>query len=249
MATGLPKRLKQEPLIDAIFEVRFSSNVPASMVVPGLLFNALEGNKTLDSLPISQLPKHVRDADPSLKFAPISRIDWKQFLVSVGDHSLSVSCKYPYVGWEKFKPAIITVMNALNSSRIIGTVERYAMKYIDMIPASSNQQKVSMINLKLQIAGHDLEKEPYQLRIEIPKDGYIHAVQIVSEAKATLHTGKEMEGLIVDIDSISLQDSISMESLLSDFSEKLDKLHVSNKAMFFDCIAPETLQLLEPVYE
>jgi len=248
MAMSLPKRLKKEPLIDAIFEVRFSSNVPASMVIPGLLFKTLVGEKKLDSLPISQLPKQVRDADPNLKFAPVSRIDWEQFFVHVGDYSLSIACKHPYAGWSKFKPAIITVMEALPPD-IVGAVDRCSMKYVDMIQAANNQQKVSMINLKVDIAGHELKKEPYQLRIEIPRDGYTHAVQIVSEAKAILHTGKELEGLIVDIDSILPQDGIPLGSLLEGFSEKLDKLHASNKAMFFDCITPDTLELLEPVYE
>jgi len=248
MASGLPKKLKKEPLIDAIFEVRFSCRVPASMIVPGILFNALTGEKKLESLPISQLPKNVRDADPNLKFAPISRIDWGKYFVNVGDYSLSISCKYPYVGWSSFKPAIITVINALHSSNIVGMVERCAIKYVDMIPLSDNKQKVSMINLKLGIAGHELKQEPYQLRIEIPRDGYVHAVQVVSSAKAKLHTGKEMEGLIVDIDTFSLQ-NISMQSLLEGFSEKLEALHASNKTMFFDCITPDALKSLEPIYE
>lgn len=249
MATSLPIKLKKEPLIDAIFEVRFSSKVPASVVVPGFLFTKLEGEKTIESLPISQLPKLVRDADPNLKFVPLSRIDWKLFFISIGDFSISVSCKHPYSGWASFKPAIVAVMKALEESNIVNAVERYSMKYVDMIPSSNNQQKVSMINFKVSIAGHELEKEPFQLRIEIPRDGLVHAVQVVSSAQATLHNGNVMEGLIVDVDSFSAQDGISMQSLLEGLEEKLEAIHSSNKAMFFDCISLETVESLEPIYE
>lgn len=249
MASGLPIKLKKEPLIDAIFEVRFSCKVPASVVVPGSLFNSLDGEKTIESLPISQLPKPIRDSDPNLKFAPLSRIDWNNFFISIGDSSLSVSCKYPYCGWVNFKPAIVTVMKALEVSNVVSAVERYSMKYVDMIPSSSNQQKVSMINFKVSIANHELEKEPFQLRIEIPRDGLVHAVQVVSSAQATLHNGTVMEGLVVDVDSFSDQKGISIQSLLEKFNDKLEAIHGANKAMFFECISPKTLESLEPIYE
>lgn len=249
MASNLPIKLKKEPLIDAVFEVRFSCAVPASIVVPGSLFNNLEGEKTIESLPLSQLPKLIRDADPNLKFAPLSRIDWNNFFINIGDSSLSVSCKYPYCGWKLFIQAIEDVMRALEKSNVVTAVDRYSMKYVDLIPASSNRQKVSMINFKVSIAEHQLENEPFQLRIEIPRNGLVHAVQVISSAQATLHTGIVKEGLIIDVDSFSDQKGISIQSLLNGFTEKLETIHKANKAMFFDCISPETLELLEPQYE
>ena len=249
MVTRLPKKLKKVPLIDAIFEVRFSSKVPASVVLPGFLFNALKGEKNIEPLPIAQLPKLVRDADPNLKFAPLSRIDWQQFFISIGDYSLSISCKYPYSGWSNFKPAIAEVVGVLNESNLVEAVERYSMKYVDLIPSSDDQQKVSMINFNVTIAGHNLKKEPFQLRIEIPRDGLTHAVQVVSSAQATLHNGTIREGLLVDVDTFAPQDGIPMKSLLEGFSDKLEAIHLANKAMFIDCLTPQTVESLEPIYD
>ena len=249
MAKHLPVRLNKEPLIDATFEVRFTCKVPASVVIPGLLFNSLDGNKVIESLPLSQLPKPVRDADPGLKYAPLSRIDWGQFFVNCGDNSLSVNCKYPYAGWGKFKPAIITVITALKNSNIIELVERISMKYVDIISSTDGQQKVSMINCQVSIAGHTLVKEPYQLRIEIPRDDFTHAVQVVSSATALLHTGEKKDGLIVDVDTFSEQNGGTVNTLIENFPDKLEAMHSANKAMFFECITETTLQSLEPVYE
>lgn len=249
MHTDLPKKLNKEPLIDAVFEVRFSSEVPASIILPGFLFNNLDGRKSIEPLPVAQLPKPVRDADPNLKFAPLSRIDWDNFFISISDYSVVVSCKYPYCGWNLFKPAITNVVDILEKSKIVSGVERYSMKYIDLIPVQDIEQKIGMINFAMSIADHKLEKEQFHLRIEIPRDGFMHAVQVASSAKAVLHNGTKLEGLIVDVDTFVPEYAASMQSLSEELSTRLDAIHSANKAMFFSCITSDALRLLEPVYE
>jgi uncharacterized protein (TIGR04255 family) len=249
MTTVLPKRLKNEPLIDAVFEVRFDSEAPVSVVLPGLLFNKLNGEKSIESLPIAQLPISIRKGDPNLKYAPLSRINWDRFFVNIGDNSLSISCKVPYAGWSIFKPAILNVMNELLESRLVKTVERYSLKYVDLIPVPDQKHHVSMVNLEVRIAGHRLEKEPYNIRVEIPKDGMINVIQIISGAKATLNTGIIKEGLVVDVDTVAMLNNIPMKILFEGFTNKLDAIHNTNKVGFFDCLSPSTLKLLEPIYE
>lgn len=249
MTKSLPQKLKKEPLIDAIFEVRFDSDAQVSVVLPGMLFRELEGNKSINRLPVSEIPQDMRRADPNLKYAPLSRIEWGSFFVNIGDCSLSISCKYPYSGWKAFKPAIIKVIKGLESSGLAKHIERYSMKYVDLVPTADNREKVSMVNLDVTIAGHKLEKEPYQIRVEIPRGGLLNIVNIVSSAKATLHTGISKEGLIVEVDTIVMLNSESISALVNDFPNKLEAIHLTNKTVFFDCITPTTLDSLEPVYE
>lgn len=248
MATSLPTKLNKEPLIDAVFEVRFSSKVPASVILPGFLFNNLGGDNNIESLPMATLPKVVRDANPQLKFAPLSRVDWDLFYINISDFSVSVSCKYPYSGWSKFKPAIREIVDIIAESKIVEEVQRYSMKYVDMIQSSDDEQKVAMINFKVSIADHNLEKEPFQLRIEIPRDGLTNSVQVVSSAQAVVN-GVTMEGLIIDVDTFADQGGVSMQSLLEGFEDKLEAIHLTNKTMFFDCLTSQAIALLEPVYE
>lgn len=249
MATRLPTKLHKEPLIDAIFEIRFSSKMPASVVLPGIFFEKLAGEKTIESFPLAQFPKAMRDADPNLKFAAVCRITRPDFFINVGDFSVSVSCKYPYPGWSKFRPAIIETMEILSASNVVDKTERYSLKYVDLLQGLDEQQRVSTFNVRVSLAGHDLKKEPYQLRLEIPKDGLLHAVQLVSAAKALLHDGTSKEGFVVDVDTIASLDGISMSKLLNGFPGKLDTIHAKNKAMFFDCLTDETITSLEPAYE
>jgi len=249
MATNLPARLNKEPLIDAIFEVRFTSQIPASIILPGILYNNLDGDKKLDSLPVAQVPKNVRDADPNLRYAPLSRIDWTIFFISISDYSVLISCKYPYCGWKQFKPAIDKLIAILDESGIIDKVERYSMKYIDLIPSQEIQQKVAMINFDVSIANHKLEKEQFHLRIEIPSNDFVHAVQVVSTAQVVLHNGIQMEGLLIDIDTFVAQFNDSLKSLRKDLLDRLEAIHLANKTMFFNCLRPDALKQLEPEYE
>ena len=123
------------------------------------------------------------------------------------------------------------------------------MKYIDIFPTTEYQEKFSMLNSSVTLAGHTLMNESFQLRIEIPKDGLIHAVMLASSAQVALHTGEAKEGLIVDVDTMAMQNSISIGELWDDFPSKLDYMHLANKTMFFDCLTPEAIQTLGPIYE
>lgn len=251
MAKALPKRLGKEPLVDAIFEVRFisMSATPASVILPGFLFNKLEGEKAIETLAAAQLPKLIRDADPNMRFAPLSRISWNQFFINIGDASISISCKYPYPGWNTFKPAITKVITILTEVGIIESVERYSIKYVDLIPSTNLQQQVAMVNLDATIAGHKLEKEYFQFRIEIPKGDLINIIQMAASTIVMLNDGTSKEGLLVDVDTIVNQKSVLIQTLLESFSDKLEEIHEINKETFFNCITASTTELLEPIYE
>ena len=140
-------------------------------------------------------------------------------------------------------------MDVLKGANVIKSVERYSLKYIDLLPATDIREQVSFVNFDVTLAGHKLEDEAFQIRLEIPRDSFIHAVQVVSSATATLHTGESRQGLIVDVDTIVNQQEVSFEELLSGFSDKLDAIHQANKEVFFDCLKPQTIKALEPEYE
>jgi uncharacterized protein (TIGR04255 family) len=247
--TTLPKKLKKEPLIDAVFEVRFTSTFPIGSVLPGLLFGSLAGDKKIEQLPLSQLPQIMRDADSNLRFAPLSRLDWEQFYINVGERSVSVGFKYPYPGWSSFKPAIITVMDVLKGAGVVKSVERYALKYIDLLPSNDLREQVAFVNFDVTLAGHKLENEAFQIRLEIPRDSFIHAVQVVSSATAILPNGESRQGLVVDVDTIVNQQGVTFDELLSGFSDKLEAIHQANKEVFFDCLQTQTITALEPEYD
>ncbi|MCB1782204.1 MAG: TIGR04255 family protein [Candidatus Competibacteraceae bacterium] len=250
MTARLPIKLEKEPLIDAIFEMRFSNSSPASEILPGLLFGKLEGKKSIENLPASQVPKPLRDVDPKLQFAPITRLNWNNYTVNIGNRVISIGCNYPYSGWIKFRAAIIEITSFLKDIDILQSINRYSMKYIDLVPSNNIEHQISLINMDVSIAGHKLKKEAFMFQIEIARDGFINLITIVPSASAKLIDGSQREGIIIDVDTIhDIEDTPIQKIINDDFHNKLNSLHQTNKAVFFDCLKPETITELGPIYE
>lgn len=247
--TKRPTRLNDEPLIDAVFEVRFESHVPASSLLPGFFFASLDGEKAIERLPIAEVPSQFRDVDPSLRFAPVLRIVWDNFFILIGDRTLALACKLPYPGWKKFKPAIEKVVQLLSGAGIVQTVSRASMKYIDIIQSKDLAEQASFIELDLTLAGHKLANEIFQVRMEIPKDGFTHAVQLASAATVQVMGNETREGLIIDIDTIKDVGSVPIGDFIATLDKFLEEIHTSNIDMFFGCLKDETITRLRPVYE
>lgn len=250
MAYRLPKKLNKEPLVDAVFEVRFSASAPASSILPGIFFNKLDGEKVINQLPASEIPKQIRDNDPQLHFVPVVRISWNNYLLLIGDRSITIGCKIPYVGWFEFRKAILKIIEILVDVGTIQCINRYSLKYVDLIPSTDIEEQVAAVKLEICLGDHHLKKEKFLFKTELLQEEYVHIIQIVSSAKFTSSDGKiKKDGLIIDIDTVCVVKDEKFADFTVDLQTKLDKIHTENKVTFFNCITPKTLDILEPVYE
>ncbi len=249
MSNKLPKRLRKEPILDAIFECRFNAQLPVPNILPGILFSEFEGEKTLERLPQSDIPEVIRNNDPNLQYAPLVRIRLQDYSFLVGDRSLVVACNLPYKGWNNFKPTIIKAIGILKKTDVIDKVMRYSIKYIDLIQSNDPVEQVSLANLSLKIGSHELAEESYSARMDIPVDGFINIVQIMSGVKVATPNKSVREGVIIDIDTIKDTGGISIEQIEPELDNRLDNIHRVSKEAFFDCLTEQSLKQLEPEYE
>jgi uncharacterized protein (TIGR04255 family) len=249
MANTLPKRLRKEPLLDVLFECRFNAHFPVSNILPGILFSEFEGEKKLERLPQSDLPEVIRNSDPNLQYVPLVRIRLENYSFLVGDRSVTVACNLPYKGWGDFKQIIIKLIGVLKKSGLIENILRYSTKYVDLIQFDDPADQVSLVNLLLKIGSHNLTNESFQVRMDIPVEGFVNIVQIISGAKIIMLDKSEREGVVIDIDTIKDTGGISVEQLQQDFDSALENIHRVSKEAFFDCLTKQTLMRLEPEYE
>ncbi len=246
----LPKKLKKEPLIDAVFEIRFSSSTAASSVLPGFFFAKWQPKEwRVERLPIAEFPSQVRDVDPSLRYQPLVRIHWDNFIIVIGDRSLGVGCKMPYLGWIKFKERIIEAVKLLAETKIVQNIERYALKYVDVVDGKNLAEQIQRVNMDVRVGAHTLREETFAVRVEIPHDAFINVTNIAATATAIVEKGPARKGVLVDIDTICNYHTNDLNTLLNQLPDRLDAIHIENKKMFFDCLKPETITYLEPVYE
>ncbi len=88
MRKRIPVRLKREPLLEAVWEVRFTSAKRSVVeLLPGLIYKALGSNyPNAVRLPAADIPSVVVEQDPSLRFVPKIRLEGNNHAVQIGDH-------------------------------------------------------------------------------------------------------------------------------------------------------------------
>lgn len=245
----LPTKLEHEPLIDIVFECRFTAEMPMANVLPGFFVSKLNGIKSVNNLPAAELPPAVRKNDPNLEFSPLVRIDWENFALSIGDRNIVVGCKLPYPGWEKFKAAIMNILGILSELPSIKTVNRYSIKYIDMIPGESLEVQAKLVDLELSLGKLKHTNERFNIRLDFEDGEFLHILNLVSGATADIINSGKRTGLVIDSDSLKNVANQPFGEWFEQLSPALDQLHAANKKLFFDCLSEDGLNGLGPHYE
>lgn len=245
--TALPTRLKKEPILDVLFEIRFTSQHPVSNILPGILFSRFPSRR-MEQLPQGQLPQILRQQSPELKYLPLVRVVGEQYAYQVGDNSFSISSLMPYKGWQHFKTEILESIEILKSASLVDAVERFSLKYIDLIEYGG-PHKSEMLNVALQIGERDFTASNYQVHTELPHKDMTALIQIISSAKVQAPDAPDRHGIVVDIDTIFQAGGKSLVGLSDVFADKLDQVHALNKEVFFSTLSTRAIELLEPIYD
>lgn len=248
--TKLPKVLTREPLVDAVFELRMKGSQSLADILPGFLFHELENPKpTLERLPAAEIPHPMRARDPNLQFAPVLRLDWGKYFIAVGDANVVISCKLPYPKWPQFKTTILDVVKRLSNIELSGHVERYSVKYVNLIEAASFADQLKKIRLEINLGDMQVNSDFMTLRVQRIEDDIVHILSLANGAQATLLNGKVLHGAMVDVDSIRGVSPISIGEFSASLEKGLEGLRQANKEKFFGCLTEATIQEMGPVYE
>ena len=155
----------------------------------------------------------------------------------------------PYPGWINFREQIIKAVKLLADTKIVQTIERYSLKYSDIIEGKNRDERIQMINMDIRVGRHTVKEERFTVRVEIPHNNFLNIIQIAADAIARLPDGQERNGTLVDTDTLCDYTTRDLRKFLDELPTRLDTIHSENKTMFFDCLKLETINYLEPVYE
>jgi uncharacterized protein (TIGR04255 family) len=252
-AHQLPIKLKKEPLADAVFEIRFSSAIPGSNIIPGMLASHLPAQDLkFERLPAADIPNHIRNLDPTLRAQPLMRMQWREnFVIMIGDTSLALGCKLPYPGWrgdQGFKSHILQLIEYVTKANLIQSIERYSLKYTGVIEGKDLAEQIGRLQVDLRLGNYRLKAEPFSTRVEIQEGELLHVVQLGAPAVVTLANGTTRTGTLIDIDAICQHETGDLKQFLNELPDRVEHLHTSDKERFFSLLTPETLTYLEPTY-
>lgn len=250
MPKELPIKLGKEPLIEALFEVRFDGDSSISDIVPGAFFGSFGEGATIERLPAAEVPRPIREQDRNLKYAPNVSLHFERYMIAIGDHSLVVACKLPYPGWIEFRDTIKETLHKLERLKLVKSIERFSLKYVNIVPGTSFSDQLAKLRLSIALADRAVSDEKFSLRITFNEDDITHLIHIASGASGTLHhNNKEMSGVIVDVDSITITNNVALDGWWEQLSKNVDLLRDANRRWFFSCLTKEALKEMEPVYE
>lgn len=248
----IPSRLAKQPVVDVVFEVRFSAKQPVSTILPGALFGALSSPSLgkIEPLPAAQIPPEVRAQEEELRYAPLVRIYWGNYFIAVGDTVLAVACSDPYPGWSKFSESVFSVFSVLEKTNIINSIERCSIKYLDLFEHISDYVEAqAQLNLTLNVGNNKDQKLLTVLRTELLRDPHVHALQWASRANVRSLTGPARSGAILEIDTILKSPPNNPNEFFGQLKEIANSLHGANKDVFFEMLSEEGLKRLEPEYD
>lgn len=247
---SIPKRLKKEPLIEAIWQVQFEppADQPIGDLLPGMLYSSLRDKHPqlqLHRLLTADIPPQVAQFDPNLRHIAKYRMEEAElpFLFQLGDRTVTLNCRKPYVGWDAFKAKTLALIDILDRSGLIPTPTRHSLRYIDLLDLEPAPD-LSALQVKIEIGGLDTAAKPMQMRIELPENDCLHVVQLATPAQATLPVGM-MAGSVVDLETLPISNPQSWQ----DVRDQLDRLHDRSKHLFFEHILTQwAIERLEPEY-
>jgi uncharacterized protein (TIGR04255 family) len=154
----------------------------------------------------------------------------------------------PYVGWTRFKSAILSTVNAAMNGSSISSVHRISLKYTDVVPVEfGNIHTVLQADLRIGDESESLTN--VQVSAHLLKDIYTHIIQIASDVTVALPDKTKRTGLAIDIDTIQEFGHRSGNEFVATLPNDLDRLHLANKDMFFTSLREEIFTKLEPEYE
>lgn len=238
--TDLPIKIDPCPIKEAVFELRFGSNIPEDAIF-GIVFNQFKDdyNNTATPLPILEIPTIVRNQDPNLMFAAHYKMDSEFFTMQIGPRVISLANVKKYIGWEEFEAKIIDLYQRLQSIDVLTSLDRLALRYINIFPDINIFHKSSV---SVTIDSKPLSAPSINLATQLENNSVTSGVRIISGAQAQLSDGI-ITGSIIDIDS-SMQNVTS-----SNFKEYLNKVHDEEKRLFYQIVGSQHLSELNPEYE
>lgn len=245
--TELPVRLGKSPLVEALFEVRFSAAVPASSVLPGILFTQLKCSEIV-RLPQAEIPEQIRMTDPNLQYLPVVRLVWGQYYINIGDRNIVISSGSHYPGWKEFSSKIHSILQCCNGVGIIQNTQRFSLKYLDIFDMNGFEASGEGLAFSVNFPINQNHKATH-VKIETPEPPRHHIIQFFGEAQGSMPNGLFKKGLMIDIDSIEDINGCTFDRFTEDFANLSDGLHLRNKELFFKLISESGMHSLEPVYE
>ena len=236
----IPKQLGVCPILEAVIEVRFNTSIDDDAIFGAIYEKVRSEWKSVEKLPVLEIPAFVRKQDPNLKFAPHYRLVKDNLLLQIGPNVLSLVNRGQYKGSETFFQEFDSVLDKIQPMNLFERFLRVGIRYIDFFEQNIFQN----LRLSFSIAEQSIDYSRSQVRTVVDgEDNFLLGTSIAGDVFAA---DAKKKGFVFDVDAYR-------EALEGVNSEQIKKLirsaHSQQKRLFFGLLKEDFLASLKPTYE
>jgi uncharacterized protein (TIGR04255 family) len=153
----IPRKLKNDPIVEALFELRFTSSEISEVVVGKLASWEQWKRFTKQRLPVADVPTTMREQDPNLIYQPVLQLQSEgNRVVKIGPRVLSYHALPPYPGWAVFEPELTSCTEQLFSTLSDVTATRFGFRYINVLTKDHLIESLQDLNFDIRLEGQTL---------------------------------------------------------------------------------------------
>ncbi len=241
------KRYKNSPILEAICEFRFPSEVPWDLTTPGSFYDKIKNTfpikeqHTTQSVEISESQsgiQHQLKIDQRMFFYTND----KKTFVQIGNQVLGINCLKPYPSWDKFKPFIESPYKALKELIELKSPTRIGLRYINKIEVPKTNGDLSNYFEFRPLMGSNLPQnlEKFNVGCYLPFSDARDYCRI--RLSSATPDKSDNNAYLLDLDYIlDKKSAILPENVI----EWVDHAHDETEKVFEGCITDQLREIFE----
>ena len=245
----IPKRLKIEPLLEAVWELRFAGDSSTAIALPGALLERLRAagrQAKPEYMPLASVPAEFRKANEQMQYSPTAALRGDGWTVLTGDNVIALNVQRPYPGWARFRAQILELANCVKETALIREPVGIAVRYVDYFPGTP-QETLKLLAANIQVGGLTPESGSIRLQMPVSVDGMNALIQIFNPVRLKGDPATEATGLVTDV--LVADNLAKLAGPWDGLADRLDKAKAACHRLFFSLLTMDTINALEPVYE
>ncbi len=239
----LPRKLRNDSIVEALCVVRFGSKTLPEIVVGRLVDCPQWEHFEKSPLPVSDIPAHIRRMGPDFRNEPLLQLTAtdKMRIVRVGENVLSYHVLKPYPGWDVFKREVHTALDWLFSRIDSVVIESMGLRYVNALTREG--QRITGIHdlaLQMQIANDEV-RDPFNVAVATEGDVCRVLTRIASPMFAKGRFPKDTTA-VIDVDVTSHNDVQAQTA--TEAMTWFEQAHGQEKHHFFQLLPKQVLKTI-----
>jgi uncharacterized protein (TIGR04255 family) len=196
-------------------------------------------------LPAYELPAQLRQIDANLRHAPIIELIGAESKAAlrIGPSVISYRRTSPYVGWQKFKPELLQVVESLFATTENTRVTRMGIRYLNSLTRDRHFiGSIADLDLRLKIAEDDITDSANINFITSPGNNSSCAVRIATKEFVQGSIPQDTS-VFIDVDVFTKEGFMTSDQTA--VKEWIEFAHGIEKREFFHLFTQESIDKLK----